>query len=162
MLNAITNFFATPDDQDPSFMRVARNIMILRLNRDPGDHWRGSVDRESQYAVVYHLCIGCRQPDRIRCLVAGYAGPSYDDQGSGPDCFYSDHHSGLSGQEHDPRHINSRLSSYHHSGGFSTRQTSADHYSSADGGGNCHSWHFGLLRPQREPLKEKAPDPMTF
>ena len=31
MLNAINSFFATPDDQDPSFIRVARNIMTLAL-----------------------------------------------------------------------------------------------------------------------------------
>lgn len=31
MLNAINNFFASPEDKDPSFIRVTRNILILAL-----------------------------------------------------------------------------------------------------------------------------------
>jgi len=31
MSNVITNFFASPEDKDPSFIRVTRNIMILAL-----------------------------------------------------------------------------------------------------------------------------------
>ena len=31
MLNVITRFFAAPDDNDPSFIRVTRNIMIIAL-----------------------------------------------------------------------------------------------------------------------------------
>ncbi|RPJ29251.1 MAG: GAF domain-containing protein [Chloroflexi bacterium] len=31
MLNGITNFFTSPEDKDPSFVRVTRNIMLLAL-----------------------------------------------------------------------------------------------------------------------------------
>jgi len=31
MLNAITNFFASPEDKDPGFIRVTRNLLILAL-----------------------------------------------------------------------------------------------------------------------------------
>src|SRR5512143_3823525 len=58
MLNRITQFFASPEDKDPSFIRLTRNIMIFALIATVGSAFIVKVAANSRAMIITLSVLG--------------------------------------------------------------------------------------------------------